>query len=276
MLECRYLLVEGAEMDKQHKRVFEIDLVRGFVLILVVLYHLIYDLYEFLQLESLSFICSLELDLFLRLPFLGVLTLISGISCSFSRNNLRRGGRMLLYSAGFTVVTYLLEFRFWPGIGVIWFNIIHVVSVSTLIYALLVWLYGKIDRDSRWQENHNLTVILVILGSYIAYLGQVVSTLPFQTRPGSWWLLPLGFPPPGLVMMDYLPLIPWLGFFLIGAAVGRLSYPDKVTRFPGASPRLLTWLSPIIWIGRHSLLVYILHQPLSLLLVLGLKALFGL
>ena len=70
-------------MEKQHKRVFEIDLVRGFILILVVAYHLVYDLYEFLQLESLSFIRSLELDLFLRLPFLGVLILISGISCSF-------------------------------------------------------------------------------------------------------------------------------------------------------------------------------------------------
>ena len=139
MLKYRYLLGEGAEMEKQHKRVFEIDLVRGFILILVVAYHLVYDLYEFLQLESLSFIRSLELDLFLRLPFLGVLILISGISCSFSRNNLRRGGRMLLYSAAFTAVTYLLEHWLWPGNGVIWFNIIHVVSVSTLIYACLLY-----------------------------------------------------------------------------------------------------------------------------------------
>ncbi len=276
MLKYRYLSGEGAEMEKQHKRVFEIDLVRGFVLILVVAYHLVYDLYEFLQLESLSFIHSLELDLFLRLPFLGVLILISGISCSFSRNNLRRGGRMLLYSAAFTAVTYLLEHWLCPGNGVIWFNIIHVVSVSTLIYALVVRLVEKFQVDSDRKGNHTLTVVLIVSGLYIAWAGQLVSSLLFQTRSGSWWLLPLGFPPQGLVMMDYLPLIPWLGFFLIGAAVGRLRYPDKATRFPGVSPRLLARLSPILWIGRHSLLVYVLHQPLALLLVLGLKVLFGL
>ena len=259
-------------MNKE--RVFEIDLVRGFVLLLVILFHLAYDLYRFLELRVFSFIIHPLFEAFLRKPFIGVLILISGISCSFSRDNLRRGKRMLTFSALLTLITYVIDNYVWNGSGMIWFNILHVISFSSLIYALLDFLTSK-KRDRVGEKaEEDFTVLLLILGIYIVLLEQILAAYPYTTKPASLWLLPFGFPPANLRMMDYLPLLPWLGFFLVGAAIGRVAYKDKKSRFTNAAAKLTVTLRPLTWIGEHSLTVYVLHQPVLLLLVLGLKTLF--
>ncbi len=258
-------------MNKE--RVFEIDLVRGFVLLLVILFHLAYDLYRFLELRAFSFIIHPLFEAFLRKPFIGVLILISGISCSFSRDNLRRGKRMLFFSAFLTLITYVIDNYVWNGSGMIWLNILHVISVSSLIYALLDFLTSK-KRDRVGEKaEEGFTVLLLILGSYIILLNQILATYPYATVPAAWWLLPFGFPPANLRMMDYLPLLPWLGLFLVGAAIGRVAYKNKKSRFTNGSPKLRAALLPLAWIGEHSLAIYVLHQPVLLLLVVGLRTL---
>lgn len=258
-------------MNKE--RVFEIDLVRGFVLLLVILFHLAYDLYRFLELRVFSFIIHPLFEAFLRKPFIGVLILISGISCSFSRDNLRRGKRMLIFSALLTLITYVIDNYVWNGSGMIWFNILHVISASSLIYALLDFLTSrKRDRVGEKAEE-GFTVLLLILGSYIILLNQILATYPYATVPAAWWFLPFGFPPANLRMMDYLPLLPWLGLFLVGAAIGRVAYKNKKSRFTNGSPKLRAALLPLAWIGEHSLAIYVLHQPVLLLLVVGLRTL---
>ena len=82
------------------------------------------------------------------------------------------------------------------------------------------------------------------------------------------WLLPLGVIWPEFTSADYFPLMPNLAYFLVGAVIGRNVYARRQTRFPKVNTqnpavRFLTLL------GRHSLPVYLLHQPvLFLLLVL--------
>jgi len=255
----------------KNERVFEIDLVRGLVLFLIVAYHIVYDLYVFVGMEAMSFINAPWLEILLRIPFLITLLLISGISSVFSRDNLRRGARMLFFAFAITVVTFVVDRFIWLGIGVIWFNIIHVIAVSTLLFALLQYLATKVWPDQE-RYRHSFTIFLIIVGLSIVWYGQLITNYPFIRRSDSWWLLPFGFPPRGELMMDYLPLIPWLGFYLIGAGIGRISYPERKTRFPNTSTRFLSATGPLLWIGRNSLLVYIIHQPIVLALVLGFKA----
>lgn len=53
--------------------------------------------------------------------------------------------------------------------------------------------------------------------------------------------------------LDYVPLVPWLAPFLAGVAVGKLWTPRAAV--PGTVQNLFGWA------GRHSLAVYLVHQP---------------
>ena len=76
----------------------------------------------------------------------------------------------------------------------------------------------------------------------------------------SLWLLPLGLTTEDFASSDYFPLLPYLGFFLLGAALGRTVYSKKQTLLPKVNSRnfILRFLQ---WCGRQSLLIYLLHQP---------------
>ena len=75
----------------------------------------------------------------------------------------------------------------------------------------------------------------------------------------------LGFPPAGFHSSDYFPLLPYLGWFLLGSILGRRLYPRKQSRFPGTDPDkpLLRFLR---FCGTHSLVIYLIHQPLIFLI----------
>jgi len=74
-------------------------------------------------------------------------------------------------------------------------------------------------------------------------------------------------PSPGLGAFDYFPLFPWFGIFSSGAALGKSLYAERRSLIPGRLPVTFVNLA-----GRHSLLIYIVHQPviLACLYVLGL------
>jgi uncharacterized membrane protein len=97
-------------------------------------------------------------------------------------------------------------------------------------------------------------------------LGAVLPVIKKGLAVRSDWLLPLGIPGPSFSSFDYFPLIPWLGIFLIGAVLGKRIYASK--------RGLLPWPLPATFVnaaGRHSLLIYIVHQPviMGVLYVLG-------
>jgi uncharacterized membrane protein len=74
------------------------------------------------------------------------------------------------------------------------------------------------------------------------------------------WLLPLGLMPQHFRTADYFPLLPWFGIFLIGICAGNTFYRDGERRF---SLRLTATriTRPLAFIGRNSLLIYLVHQP---------------
>ena len=71
---------------------------------------------------------------------------------------------------------------------------------------------------------------------------------------------------PGFSSSDYFPLLPYLGWFLLGACLGRLLYSERRSLLPdfpaGAWP-----IRALRWCGVHSLWIYLLHQPVLYALV---------
>ena len=76
--------------------------------------------------------------------------------------------------------------------------------------------------------------------------------------PGLWLF---GLRTEKFVSADYFPLFPWFFLFLAGAAAGRNIKENAGKRREMPSPR------PLLWMGRHSLVIYLAHQPLIYLVL---------
>lgn len=243
-------------------RAFELDALRGLAVIMMILHHFIYDLRYLLDLDVFMFQERWWFDALLRPVFLFVFLAVSGVCCTFSRSNARRGLRMALAALAFTLATTAI----WRITGMelaIFFNILHLLALGTLLYAGLEKVCGK--------KQALFDFILVALSAVLLWSGSILNYVP---ETDGYWLLPIGILPAGSVGMgDYMPIIPWLGFFLTGAVIGRLFYKSGTTLFSSAPDWLRKVSSPFAWTGKRALLIYIVHQPVLLLILYGLRSL---
>ena len=105
-------------------------------------------------------------------------------------------------------------------------------------------------------------ILIILAGIYIDSL-----------RSDSFWLNWLGLKQPGRSMVDYYPVFPYFGIVLIGVFAGRLLYPAGVRRFALPDLSQVRPVRGLRFLGRHSLLIYLIHQPIliGLLFVLGFR-----
>ena len=77
---------------------------------------------------------------------------------------------------------------------------------------------------------------------------------------------PLGIHPASFWSVDYEPLFPWMGCVLIGMGLGEYLYHDGLRQFVVPDiPGII--VQPLAFLGRHSLLIYLIHQPIIILLL---------
>ncbi len=99
---------------------------------------------------------------------------------------------------------------------------------------------------------------LLGLGLLLAAAGLYIKGNVYVSFP---WLTPLGLTTRQFASSDFFPLLPNLGYFLVGACLGKTLYPEKLSLFPWVSPQLLP-VRFFSFIGRNSLIFYLLHQPI--------------
>lgn len=220
----------------EKKRYHLLDLLRGICILLVVGYHSLYNLSEIFGGEY-AFFRHPGMDLF-RDCFVGVLIALAGISCSLTRSNLRRGIKTLLWGLVITAVTALIM----PGQRIL-FGILHFFGCAMLLWALL----GRYLEKLPMWPGAAVCLLLFFAGQglYAASAGWFES-FPFYV---------LGFCT-GHWSADYYPLIPWLFLFLAGGFLGRMFRAGTVPAFFEKDP-----VPPLSWLGRHTLAIYIIHQP---------------
>ena len=99
---------------------------------------------------------------------------------------------------------------------------------------------------------------LGLVGIALVIAGLYLKTLDTVSYP---WLMPLGLPWEGFASSDYFPLLPYLGFFLVGSALGKSVYRKKESLLPRVNTQNFL-IRFFLLCGKHSLWIYLLHQPL--------------
>lgn len=228
------------------RRVGFIDELRGLDIVAMVFYHAMYDLVYIFGVD-MPFFHSILMP-YIQPLIAGIFIVLSGISCRYSRSNLKRGLKAVLLGMVLTVVTLI----FMPG-EAIYFGILHFMGTSMMLFALINPLLDKINPII----GLIVAIMIYILTQHLPHgwigIGELVRiALPQQLYTKSY-LLPLGFAGAG---SDYFPLIPYFFMYLAGSFLGVFFRRNQM---PG-------WLYDthsrfFSKLGRNTIVIYMLHQP---------------
>lgn len=238
MVKCRCGGVCFLENTVKKVRIWELDAFRGICILGVIAVHTIYDLTEIfgvsINIPFYSFVKDYGSLLFI---------LLSGVCVTLGRRSVLRGAVVLgcgvVISLVMAVLTYIDPYSF----GNIYFGILHLLGCCMLIYPcfkrLPVWALAVVG------------IMCVGAGFYL----EGVKTA------GLTPLVIFGVRYPGFYTADYFPLFPNLGWFLLGAVLGRTVYKSKQSLLP-RFPYQNVICRFFMLCGRQSLWIYLLHQPI--------------
>lgn len=234
-----------------NKRFWEIDVLRGIAIIMMIIFHVLFDL---------NFFGIYEVEVFsgfwwwfARITAISFLLLVGvSITLSFSRlikvkksgkffsKYLKRG--LIIFSFGLLITLFT---RIFLGKGFVIFGILHLIGISIiLVYPFLKFRYF----------NLFLALLVIFAGIYLQQF-----TFNFD------WLLWLGFVPHSFYSVDYFPVFPWFGVVLMGVFFGNLLYPNYIRKFNIKDRSNFSFIKMFSFLGKKSLIIYLVHQPIILL-----------
>ncbi|MGZ4857196.1 MAG: heparan-alpha-glucosaminide N-acetyltransferase [Methanobacteriaceae archaeon] len=238
------------------KRFWEIDVLRGLAIVMMIIFHFLFDL-NYFGVYPLD-ISSGFLWLFARTTA-SIFLFLVGVSLSLSHSRalltgayqiegsmffkyLKRGLKIFLLGLLITLATWL----FIPQEFIV-FGVLHFIGIAIILE------YPFLNR-----RYLNLLLGVIFLGTGI-FLAQY--TFSFT------WFLWLGLQPTGFITIDYFPLLPWLGVVSLGLFTGGILYKNYQRRF--SIPDLSSHISMrfLSFLGRYSLIIYLIHQPVLILVL---------
>ena len=242
------------EEKKTVQRFWEIDFLRGIAIIMMVLYHLLYNLHYFAHFNVNVYS---GFWMYFARTTATIFIFLVGVSLSISYSRvklftsgatkemrlflkfLRRGLKVFSWGLIITLVT-----RIFLGKAFIIFGILHLIGISIILaYPFLKLRY--------WN---------LLIGVLCIFLGAYLKGFSFDF----YWLSWLGFRPAQFYSVDYFPLLPWFGVVLFGIFFGNIFYADYSRKFQLVEFSSLSGVKLLCFLGKHSLLIYLLHQPLMI------------
>ncbi len=222
----------------KNNRFWEIDSLRGIAIIMMIVFHFLFDLnfFNIFRIETFEGFWGI----FGKITFT-IFLLLAGIPLTLSSSSpIKRGLKIFFWGMIITLITYLVI----PH-AYVRFGILHLIGISIIIsYPFLRFKYA----------NLAVGIAVIIVGLYI-------QTITFDFS----FLIWLGFKPNGYFAVDHFPIMPYWGIVLIGLFLGKILYSNHERNFkiPNISIPFLEFL------GRHSLVIYLVHQPLLIILLYG-------
>ncbi len=303
----KYLKYQRLGKRFNSKRIFEIDFLRGFDILLMITVHfcfaasstglmgILFDKHSASNgtIQAMNLFCGNVFTgivnpigienpfgegrfclFFLEIFFSGLFVFLSGVSCSFARNNASRAFQLayvaelmtvLLITAS-VIIRWLggntcpvgdnsINCKFWnqnPQICII-LGILQSIAIALLIYSLFDRFFNK------FYQTFIAAIFWSIIAIITAYFATDLETgyLHVATLPRDWWKLLLGLARYG---DDYFSPTQVTATLFLGASFGKLFYADRKSLLPASFKG--KWATPVLFLGRHSLAIYIFHMPI--------------
>jgi len=253
---------------KKSNRFWEIDTLRGVAIVMMIIFHLMWDLWFFGVRPETVLYAGFWKYFQRTIPILFLS--LAGISLTLSyRFAIRTRGnkkglfkKFLLRGLKVFGLGMLITIAVWAaGTGYVHFGILHLIGFSIIAaYPFLRY---------RWI-NFVLWILFVIGGYFLQDLriDALASLAGYDSAAVSFlnanpaWIAWLGLTPRGYVPVDYFPVIPWFGVVLLGVFLGNTFYTTEGRTF--YLPDYSNWLPMrfLSFLGRHSLVIYVIHQPI--------------
>jgi len=224
---------------------------RGIAILMMILFHTVFDI-SFFTIAPVNvatgfwrWFAMATASLFLLV--VGISLVVSHARSSVILSGFALGKKFLYRGAGIFALGLLVTFVTWLYLheGFVIFGILHLIGVSVMLSPLFF----------RFGKNNIVLGLLFIAGGF--FIGSI---------QGPAWLLPLGIQPALFSSVDYTPIIPWFGAVLVGMGMGEFLYSGGVRRFevPNLPDQIVR---PLSFLGRYSLVIYLVHQPVIILLM---------
>ena len=240
-----------------------LDTVRGVCILSMVAYHGMYDLVDIFGLPS-AWYTGLPGYIWQQ-SICWTFILLSGMCWQLSRHHVKRGLLLVGCGAAISLITWLAM----PSQRIL-YGVLNLLGLSALLLIPLDKLFRKIPA---WAGLGGALLLFALTKNVsrgsLGFEGLVLCQLP------SWLyvtdlLAVAGFPSPGFWSTDYFPLLPWFFLFCAGYFLwGLLSQSER------AKERLASGVRPLSFLGRHSLIIYLAHQPVLMGVFLAVGQLAG-
>ena len=250
------------------KRIHEIDLIRGFLILIVVMDHVFWCLKYYGNIwygenhwmyQVFNFYWTSTARMIIQPLALAAFCFISGVSTAFSKNNWKRVSIMLIFwgiiALGSNIIQMVLDNNGVVAEIRVDFNIIGCLAFCSLVYCFI--------QKRSWKAILATILISFLLSTYfIPSLRMGLYNIyggRLSTRPGASYYIPNIYMTPFWeypIQGDYVPLFPFIIFFLCGALFSAFFYKEKKqSLFPSRKE----WERPFCFIGRHTLIIYLVH-----------------
>lgn len=240
-----------------------LDTVRGVCILSMAAYHGMYDLVDIFGLPS-AWYTGLPGYIWQQ-SICWTFILLSGMCWQLSRHHVKRGLLLVGCGAAISLITWLAM----PSQRIL-YGVLNLLGLSALLLIPLDKLFRKIPA---WAGLGGALLLFALTKNVsrgsLGFEGLVLCQLP------SWLyvtdlLAVAGFPSPGFWSTDYFPLLPWFFLFCAGYFLwGLLSQSER------AKERLASGVRPLSFLGRHSLIIYLAHQPVLMGVFLAVGQLAG-
>ena len=267
--------MENIETKKE--RVFELDVLRGIAVIAMIIDHFTLMVYysegyngwasyifsNFNEIDSkwlntfINLCCDFQdgtFRLVCHYIFCTLFLALCGISCSFSKSNFKRGFKVLIAGFIVTVATTIISLVSGEDLYII-FGILSTLAVSILMVAVVEKYF-----NNKWVYL-TIGIILILWGFLIHWWD--VPRINSITEIGPFELVEiiLGYK---LFGADCFGLLPCAGVVFVGMFIGKTIYKDRKSIMPRLDGK---WKLPFTFIGNNALLIYLLHQVVSIVVI---------